>query len=152
MVMFAFGGTKMRVLILVQAGQRGLVARAYLLSLTFVSLLTRRIADVLVLYMAAMPSPLAWGLGLGTKHMLEGQLHNAMFWSMGVYSSPCSCPHVRCPVQTTSMASLQSLVDTSKVSLYLSLAAIAFNPTAWNIVARDGMQFTSHPTVHIHAS
>ena len=142
----------MRVLILVQAGQRGLVARAYLLSLTFVSLLTRRIADVLVLYMAAMPSPLAWGLGLGTKHMLEGQLHNAMFLSMGVYSSPCSCPRVRCPVQTTSMASLQSLVDTSKVSLYLSLAAIAFNPTAWNIVARDGMQFTSHPTVHIHAS
>ncbi|KAI0310777.1 phospholipid methyltransferase [Amylostereum chailletii] len=28
-------------------------------------------------------------------------------------------------------------IDTTKTSLFLSLAAIAFNPTAWNIVARN---------------
>ncbi|KAH8987279.1 phospholipid methyltransferase [Lactarius akahatsu] len=33
--------------------------------------------------------------------------------------------------------SLLALVDTSKASLFLSLASIAFNPTAWNIVARN---------------
>ena len=30
------------------------------------------------------------------------------------------------------------IVDTSKVSLYISLGTIALNPIAWNIVARDG--------------
>src|SRR6266702_647175 len=34
--------------------------------------------------------------------------------------------------------SLLALVDTSKTSLFLSLASITFNPTAWNIVARNG--------------
>jgi phosphatidylethanolamine N-methyltransferase len=34
--------------------------------------------------------------------------------------------------------SLSALVDTSKSSLFLSLASITFNPTAWNIVARNG--------------
>ncbi|KAI9451412.1 phospholipid methyltransferase [Lactarius psammicola] len=33
--------------------------------------------------------------------------------------------------------SLFAIVDTSKASLFLSLASIAFNPTAWNIVARN---------------
>ena len=36
------------------------------------------------------------------------------------------------------MASLLKHVDLSKPSLYLSLASITFNPTAWNIVARNG--------------
>ncbi|KAH9476783.1 Phosphatidyl-N-methylethanolamine N-methyltransferase [Psilocybe cubensis] len=31
----------------------------------------------------------------------------------------------------------QSLVDVNKTSLYISLLSIAFNPTAWNIVARN---------------
>ncbi|KIP06633.1 hypothetical protein PHLGIDRAFT_106708 [Phlebiopsis gigantea 11061_1 CR5-6] len=35
------------------------------------------------------------------------------------------------------MSSLLSYVDFSKTSLLVSAAAIAFNPTAWNIVARD---------------
>ncbi|TFY83075.1 hypothetical protein EWM64_g939 [Hericium alpestre] len=35
------------------------------------------------------------------------------------------------------MDSIQALVDTSKTSLLISVAAIAFNPTAWNIVARN---------------
>ncbi|THH13314.1 hypothetical protein EW146_g6889 [Bondarzewia mesenterica] len=35
------------------------------------------------------------------------------------------------------MDSLKGLADTSKTSFYLSLASIVFNPTAWNIVARD---------------
>jgi methylene-fatty-acyl-phospholipid synthase len=34
------------------------------------------------------------------------------------------------------MSSLLSYVDTSKPSLWIALLAIAFNPTAWNIVAR----------------
>lgn len=36
------------------------------------------------------------------------------------------------------MSALLKLVDFSKPSLYYSLASIAFNPTAWNIVARNG--------------
>ncbi|GJE89153.1 phosphatidylethanolamine N-methyltransferase family protein [Phanerochaete sordida] len=35
------------------------------------------------------------------------------------------------------MSSLLAYVDFSKPSLLISLAAIAFNPTAWNIVARN---------------
>lgn len=35
------------------------------------------------------------------------------------------------------MSALLKLVDFSKPSLYYSLASIAFNPTAWNIVARN---------------
>lgn len=35
------------------------------------------------------------------------------------------------------MSALLKLVDLSKPSLYYSLASIAFNPTAWNIVARN---------------
>ncbi|KAI0338613.1 phospholipid methyltransferase [Trametopsis cervina] len=35
------------------------------------------------------------------------------------------------------MASLLSAIDWSQTSLYFSVAAIAFNPTAWNIVARN---------------
>jgi len=35
------------------------------------------------------------------------------------------------------MSALLGYVDFSKPSLYRSLAAIAFNPTAWNIVARN---------------
>ena len=36
------------------------------------------------------------------------------------------------------MSALLGYIDLSKPSLYYSLAAIAFNPTAWNIVARNG--------------
>ena len=36
------------------------------------------------------------------------------------------------------VSSLLSSVDWSKDSLYISIFAIAFNPTAWNIVARNG--------------
>lgn len=39
---------------------------------------------------------------------------------------------------STAMSVLLSSVDWSKTSLLVSLAAIAFNPTAWNIVARNG--------------
>lgn len=35
------------------------------------------------------------------------------------------------------MSALLKLVDLSKPSLYYSLASIVFNPTAWNIVARN---------------
>ena len=34
--------------------------------------------------------------------------------------------------------SLSALVDASKTSLLLSLGSITFNPTVWNIVARNG--------------
>ena len=34
--------------------------------------------------------------------------------------------------------SLSALIDSSKISLFLSLGSITFNPTAWNIVARNG--------------
>ena len=37
------------------------------------------------------------------------------------------------------MSALFSAVDFSKQTLWISLASIAFNPTAWNIVARNGM-------------
>lgn len=36
------------------------------------------------------------------------------------------------------MNTLATAVDFTKTSLYISLASIAFNPTAWNIVARNG--------------
>ncbi|KAJ8469850.1 hypothetical protein ONZ45_g16752 [Pleurotus djamor] len=35
------------------------------------------------------------------------------------------------------MDAISHIVDTSKPSLYLSLFSIAFNPTVWNIVARN---------------
>jgi methylene-fatty-acyl-phospholipid synthase len=35
------------------------------------------------------------------------------------------------------LSSLPSYVDTSKVSLWISICSIAFNPIAWNIVARN---------------
>lgn len=38
----------------------------------------------------------------------------------------------------TMSSTLATAVDFSKTSLYISLASIAFNPTAWNIVARNG--------------
>ena len=43
------------------------------------------------------------------------------------------------------MFSLLKHVDLSKPSLYLSLASITFNPTAWNIVARNGESLCSNP-------
>jgi len=52
--------------------------------------------------------------------------------------------------------SLLSLVDFNQTSLLISLAAIAFNPTAWNIVARNGTCFLtpssegfSNPKYHL---
>ena len=39
------------------------------------------------------------------------------------------------------MSALLKHVDFSKPSLYYSLASITFNPTAWNIVARNGKSF-----------
>ncbi len=47
--------------------------------------------------------------------------------------------------------SLSALVDASKTSLFLSLGSITFNPTAWNIVARNGKSFAPWrplPTSH----
>jgi len=38
----------------------------------------------------------------------------------------------------TLLAQFHSLVDVNKTSLHIALLAIAFNPTAWNIVARNG--------------
>jgi len=35
------------------------------------------------------------------------------------------------------MMTLSAILDASKASLYISLASITFNPTAWNIVARN---------------
>jgi methylene-fatty-acyl-phospholipid synthase len=37
-----------------------------------------------------------------------------------------------------SLSSFESVLDVNQVSLYVSLAAIAFNPTFWNIAARCG--------------
>lgn len=42
------------------------------------------------------------------------------------------------PQQNMKAITLDSLIDTSKPSLWIALAAIAFNPTAWNIVAQNG--------------
>ncbi len=42
--------------------------------------------------------------------------------------------------------SLSALVDASKTSLFLSLGSITFNPTAWNIVARNGMTNSVSPS------
>lgn len=39
------------------------------------------------------------------------------------------------------LSALPDYVDTSKKSFWVSLLAIAFNPTAWNIVARNGGSF-----------
>lgn len=36
------------------------------------------------------------------------------------------------------MDAFTSIVDTSATSLYISLLSISFNPTAWNVVARNG--------------
>ena len=41
-------------------------------------------------------------------------------------------------IQVLQKEGLAGILDTSKPSLALALAAIAFNPTAWNIVARNG--------------
>ncbi len=44
---------------------------------------------------------------------------------------------------TQNMASsLTTLIDLSKPSLIACVASIAFNPTAWNIVARNGVSLT----------
>ncbi|KAG5650398.1 hypothetical protein H0H81_012388 [Sphagnurus paluster] len=44
----------------------------------------------------------------------------------------------------SSSSDLSSIIDFSKSSLALAVLSIAFNPTAWNIVAQNGMSFT-HP-------
>lgn len=36
------------------------------------------------------------------------------------------------------LADFHRLVDVDQQSLFISLASITFNPTAWNIVARHG--------------
>ncbi|KAF8487290.1 phospholipid methyltransferase [Russula ochroleuca] len=43
--------------------------------------------------------------------------------------------------------SLSALVDTSKSSLFLSLVSITFNPTVWNIVARN--EYRNKTITHI---
>jgi hypothetical protein len=43
--------------------------------------------------------------------------------------------------------SLEALLDTSKTSIFLSLASITFNPTAWKIVARNSKPGYSHHLV-----
>lgn len=45
------------------------------------------------------------------------------------------------------MDAFSSIVDTSATSLYISVLSIAFNPTAWNIVARNG---THRPFLRPH--
>ena len=40
------------------------------------------------------------------------------------------------------MSVLLKYLDLTKPSLYYSLASITFNPTAWNIVARNGIFFS----------
>ena len=52
------------------------------------------------------------------------------------------------PHAQTMASSLSTLVDFSKSSLLISVAAIAFNPTAWNIVARNGA--SSPPSRHVY--
>ena|SRR5882757_5951995 len=42
------------------------------------------------------------------------------------------------------LAIMSALLDVSKTSLFLSLGSITFNPTAWNIVARNGKPGLSH--------
>lgn len=49
------------------------------------------------------------------------------------------------------LSALPSYIDTSKTSLWISVFAIAFNPIAWNIIARNGTQlvlfhYTDRPT------
>ena len=53
-----------------------------------------------------------------------------------IVSSPTSIIDVH--HMSLTMSSLLSYVDTSKPSLWITLFAITFNPTAWNIVARNG--------------
>jgi len=43
------------------------------------------------------------------------------------------------------MSALLKHIDFSKPSLLYSLASIAFNPTAWNIVARNGERSSQPP-------
>lgn len=40
------------------------------------------------------------------------------------------------------MEAFSSVVNTSATSLYVSLLSVAFNPTAWNIVAQNGEQIS----------
>lgn len=52
------------------------------------------------------------------------------------------------------LSALPSYIDTSKTSLWISVFAIAFNPIAWNIIARNGkdaaqlvlFHYTDRPT------
>ncbi len=45
----------------------------------------------------------------------------------------------------------ESLVDVDKESLWVALAAITFNPTFWNTVARNGMEYSRPaPKEHIN--
>lgn len=48
------------------------------------------------------------------------------------------------------LSHLSSLVDWQQISLLISLLSITFNPTAWNIVARNGKIFFSTPTPTMH--
>lgn len=50
------------------------------------------------------------------------------------------------------MAALLKHIDFSKPSLYRSLASIAFNPTTWNIVARNGEYSSSRPNPRFEES
>jgi hypothetical protein len=44
-------------------------------------------------------------------------------------------------IRMTASISLIDYVDFSKTSLAISLLSIVFNPTAWNIIARNGRRF-----------
>lgn len=41
-------------------------------------------------------------------------------------------------LDTITIPPFEDIIDVNQPSLYFSLAAIAFNPTFWNIVARNG--------------
>ena len=53
------------------------------------------------------------------------------------------CTVAACFLPPRTMDAIAPYIDVSKTSLFLSLGAIAFNPTAWNVVARNGMECTS---------
>lgn len=66
---------------------------------------------------------------------LEQNCQRTCYWASPPLLS--SAPLTLSPHEMSSLDIL-SYVDWSKQSLWLSVGAIVFNPTAWNIVARNG--------------
>ena len=91
--------------------------------------------------------------GQGRRALTDGDRVKSK-WALAESNAPCtrrSSPAELFSRLTTyelctAMDVLFKYVDTSKLSLFLSLASITFNPTAWNIVARNGACIRVRPT------